>query len=158
MDKVKVFPGGIAADDRGYVSFVNDFNFAEVKRFYQVENHKQGFIRAWHGHRKEGKYIFVPKGAALIGAVPLDYFAEIDMPGVGPIPGSRLMEDPVFTTVLTSKKPTVVYIPPGYANGFKTLESDTIVQFFSTSTLEESLKDDVRFEWNRLNIWEEEYR
>ena len=37
--------------------FVNDFNFENVKRFYQVENHRQGFIRAWHGHKKEGKYI-----------------------------------------------------------------------------------------------------
>ena len=156
MNQIKQLPGGVAVDDRGYVSFVNDFDFKGVKRFYQVENHNSGFIRAWHGHRKEGKYIFVPKGAALIGAVPLEYFAEIDMPGIGTIPGDRF-HDP-FIHVLTSKKPTVIYIPPGYANGFKTLAPDTIVQFFSTSTLEESAQDDIRYAYDRLNIWEKVYR
>jgi dTDP-4-dehydrorhamnose 3,5-epimerase len=44
----KIINGGIAPDDRGSVRFVNDFDFAKVKRFYQVENHRAGFIRAWH--------------------------------------------------------------------------------------------------------------
>ena len=55
---IAILDGGIATDDRGCVRFVNDFNFKGVKRFYQVENHRQGFIRAWHGHKKEGKYVY----------------------------------------------------------------------------------------------------
>ena len=49
----------------------------------------------------------------------------------------------VFKTVLSSNNPKVLFIPSGYANGFKSLEADTIVQFFSTSTLEESTGDDI---------------
>jgi len=72
MDTIKIINGGISVDDRGSVRFVNDFNFENVKRFYQVENHRKGFIRAWHGHKKEGKYVYVSSGTALIGVVNMD--------------------------------------------------------------------------------------
>ena len=136
---VKVLEGGVAVDDRGQLSFVNDFDFKDVKRFYMVENHEQGFIRAWHGHKKEGKYVFVPNGAILIGCVNLET-EEIDR------------------FVLSSSKPQVLYIPPGYANGFMNLQNNTKVMFFSTSTLEDSLGDDIRFEWDKWNIWNIERR
>ena len=60
--------------------------------------------------------------------------------------------------VLSAQTPKVLYIPPGYANGFMTLEDDTIVQFFSTSSLEESLGDDVRSPHDRWDIWSIEQR
>ena len=140
MNEINEIKGGVAVDDRGSVRFVNDFDFKNVKRFYQVSNHKEGFISAWHGHEKEGKYVYVAKGSALIGAVKLD--------------GTN---NP-HKFILSSQSPKVIYIPPGYANGFKNLEEDTIVQFFSTSTLEESLGDDIRCEHDHWNIWEEDYR
>ena len=132
---VKLINGGVAVDDRGQLSFVNDFDFKDVKRFYMVENHEQGFIRAWHGHKKEGKYVYVPSGAILIGAVNLE-------------------TEEVERFVLSSSKPQVLYIPPGYANGFMNLQDNTKVIFFSTSTLEDSMGDDIRFEWDKWNIWD----
>ena len=135
----KVLNGGIAVDDRGSVRFVNDFNFDGVKRFYQVENHRRGFIRAWHGHKKEGKYVYVTSGSVLLGVVNME-------------------TEEVSKFVLTDKSPKILWIPPGYYNGFKSLEENTKIIFFSTSTLEESLGDDIREEHNKWNIWEEEYR
>ena len=64
--------GGLAVDDRGAVGFVNDFDFAGVKRFYTVQNHAAGFVRAWHGHRREAKYVTVVQGAMLIACVEVD--------------------------------------------------------------------------------------
>lgn len=154
--KPKIINGGVATDDRGSVRFVNDFNFENVKRFYQVENHRTGFIRAWHGHKYEEKYVYVPRGSALVGAVNLEYYENIDMPGAGLIPGSRIHE-PDFV-VLSANNPKIWYIPAGYANGFKTLEPNTIIQFFSTSTLEEALEDDIRYNYKNPNIWEEDFR
>jgi hypothetical protein len=55
FDKPVMLSGGLALDDRGEVAFVNEFNFRGVKRFYMVSNHRAGYIRAWHGHRREGK-------------------------------------------------------------------------------------------------------
>jgi dTDP-4-dehydrorhamnose 3,5-epimerase len=135
----KVLNGGIAVDDRGSVRFVNDFNFDGVKRFYQVENHRRGFIRAWHGHKKEGKYVYVTSGSVLLGVVNME-------------------TEEVSKFVLTDKSPKILWIPPGYYNGFKSLEENTKIIFFSTSTLEESLGDDIREEHNKWDIWEEEYR
>jgi dTDP-4-dehydrorhamnose 3,5-epimerase len=137
--KIEKIEGGLFADDRGFLRFVNDFNFNKVKRFYQVENHSKNFIRAWHGHMKEGKYVYVSKGSILIGAV-------------------NLKTEEVFKTTLSNQSPSILFIPPGYANGFKTLEEETIVMFFSTSTLKESNGDDIRFKYDKWNIWEENYR
>ena len=137
--ETKIISGGLSVDDRGSVTFVNDFNFSDVKRFYVVENHRSGFIRAWHGHEKEGKYVFVVKGTALIGAVDM----RSDSPN---------------KCILSDRSPKILYIPPGYANGFKTLEEDTRIIFYSTSTLQDSLGDDVRFPFDKWNIWEEDFR
>lgn len=129
--------GGLSVDDRGSIRFVNDFNFEGVKRFYQVENHRQGFVRAWHGHMKEGKYVYVAKGSILLGIVDLQSANEI-----------------TTTYVLSANSPKVAYISPGHANGFMNLEEGTIVLFFSTSTLEESKDDDIRFPYDKWNIWD----
>jgi dTDP-4-dehydrorhamnose 3,5-epimerase len=131
--------GGTYADDRGVLRFVNDFDFAKVKRFYQVENFSKGFVRAWHGHLQEEKYVYVTKGSILLGAVDLE-------------------TNEVKKVVVSSHSPKVVHIPSNHANGFKTLEDDTIIMFFSTSTLEESKGDDIRFNWDKWNIWEDDYR
>lgn len=136
---IKVLNGGIAVDDRGSVRFVNDFNFEGVKRFYQVENYRRGFIRAWHGHKKEGKYVYVVSGSALIGIVNME-------------------TEEISKFILSDKSPKILWIPPGNYNGFKSLEEDTKILFFSTSSLEESLGDDIREEHNKWNIWEENYR
>ena len=145
MEQPKLIDGGLAVDDRGLVRFVNDFDFFCVKRFYQVENHRAGFIRAWHGHKVEAKYAYVAKGSIRIGIVPLD---NIEL-GI---------HDELVVSTLSSRAPKVLYIPANYANGFKTLEADTIVQFFSTTTLEESQGDDYRFSYDKIDIWDEDYR
>ena len=132
--------GNVFVDDRGKLLFVNEFNFSGVKRFYTVTNHRRGFIRAWHGHNNEEKYVFVPQGTALVGIVSLNDF------------------DDVNKFILSSSQPRILHIPKGYANGFQTLEENTIVQFFSTSTLEESKGDDIRFHYELVDIWKEDFR
>ena len=72
QDEVRLIIGDLAIDDRGSVRFVNDFDFAGVKRFYMVENHQAGFVRAWHAHRREGKYIMVVQGAAIVAAIKIE--------------------------------------------------------------------------------------
>ena len=141
-NKPFVINGDLAVDDRGELMFVNQFNLESVKRFYVVSNHKQGFIRAWHAHKVESKYVFIVNGTALISTVKIDDWNN---------PSSDLTIDKF---VLTSKKPSILYIPCGYANGFKTLSTDTKIIFFSTSTLEDSINDDYRFDAYKWNPWE----
>ena len=134
--------GGLAVDDRGELGFVNDFHFDGVKRFYTVSNHRQGFVRAWHGHKREAKYVTAVSGAALVGAVAID---DWERP-------SR--DAAVSRFVLSAHKPAVLYIPAGYANGFMSLTPELKLMFFSTSTLEESQGDDFRYESRHWDIWQ----
>jgi dTDP-4-dehydrorhamnose 3,5-epimerase len=142
MSEPEFIEGGIGIDDRGEVGFVNGFNFAGVKRFYTVRNHRLGFIRAWHAHRRESKYITVVQGAAIVGAVKID---DWDNP-------SRDLK--VNRFVLSAWKPSVLFIPKGYANGFMNLTEDAILVFFSTSALEESQGDDIRYDAYYWNPWQ----
>lgn len=143
---VKLIQGAIRVDDRGSVSFVNDFNFEGVKRSYLVQNHSLGFVRAWHAHKKEAKYVWCTSGAALVAAVQIDNWEK-------PSPGL-----PVEKFVLSSATPSILYIPNGYANGFMSLSADCQLMFFSTSSLEESKDDDFRFEARLWNPWTIEER
>lgn len=144
MEQAKpiVLQGGLAVDDRGEVGFVNDFQFADVKRFYTVKNHRQGFVRAWHAHKKESKYVIVVEGSALVGAVKIDNW---DQPS---------KDAEVFRCVLSAHKPSVLFVPAGYANGFMTLTPETRLMFFSTSTLDDSLGDDIRYDARHWDIWQ----
>ena len=142
MTEPKIINGGIGIDDRGAVGFCNDFLFREtdVKRFYHITNIRKNFIRAWHGHKKESKYLYATSGRFRVGAVNME-----------------TKEYKVF--YLDSNKPQLLYIPAGYANGFQNLTEENGLMIFSTSTLEESLGDDIRFKWNKWNIWNnEDYR
>ena len=146
--EVRVIEGGLAVDDRGSLSFANGFDFAGVKRFYKVTNHSTEMVRAWHGHLKEGKYVYVVRGAIILGAVKLD---DVKSPS---------SQAPVQRFVLSAEKPTLVFIPAGHANGFRCLVPDTHIIFFSTSTLEESKGDDYRFSadyWG-AQVWQVENR
>lgn len=142
--EVTLMKGGIAVDDRGNLRFANDFTFEGVKRFYQVENYRRGFIRAWHGHEREGKYVWVACGSALVGAVPL-----------GTEKGDC---SKVKKFVLSDKAPGVLWIPGGHYNGFMSLEENTRIMFFSTASMEETRGDDIRLEYDAWNIWKEDFR
>lgn len=148
LEDIRVFEGGLAVDDRGSLSFVNTFSFENVKRFYKVENFTCEVIRAFHGHLKEGKYVYVAKGSVILAAVGLD---NVKSPN---------KQNKVHRYVLSARKPTIIFIPPGYANGFRTLENDTQILFFSTSTLEESKGDDYRFpaDYWGSEVWSVENR
>lgn len=137
---------GVAVDDRGELVFANGFPLADYKRFYFIKNHEPQFVRAWHGHKKEGKAILVIEGAAVVGAVQVNDWDSPD-------PLAK-----VHRVVLTSKKPMVYCIPPGYANGIMTLTAGAIVGVFSSSTLEESVGDDYRFPARYWDIWSVEER
>ncbi|HLF18629.1 MAG TPA: dTDP-4-dehydrorhamnose 3,5-epimerase family protein [Candidatus Omnitrophota bacterium] len=146
MDEVKLIKGGLAVDDRGQIQFCNDFDMKDIRRFYIVSNHRAGFIRAWHAHKKEAKYASVTCGSAILAAVKIDDWK------------SPSKDAKVERFVLSEKTPAVLMIPAGYANGFKTLTKDTKVIFYSTSTLQESLGDDYRYDAKYWDPWKIEER
>ena len=141
-----IIPGGKATDDRGSLTFNNGIELNQFKRFYAIENHRQGFIRAWHGHLKEAK-LFVPlRGSFLVAAVELD----------DPVRPSK--ENKIAKSVISDTNSNSLFIPAGFANGFMNLSADAILLVYSSTSLEESKGDDYRFEFDYWNPWEIEQR
>lgn len=135
MHKPISYEGKLFKDSRGSVRFINDFTFEGVKRFYEVE-HTEDTPRAFHGHLKEAKYVYVAQGSILLCAVELD---DTKAPS---------QDNHVYRFILNTDDPKVIYIPAGYANGFHVLEKHSKVIFFSTASVEESKSDDFRFPYD----------
>ena len=128
-------------DERGRVTFVNDFDMTEVKRSYVVTNTLLKTVRAWHGHVSEKKWITVQKGEFLVCIVKVDSF-----------------ENPNQTTevkeyVLNAEN-SVLFIPGGYANGAMNLTDENEIRYFSSASLKESSNDDFRIDAQFWNPWE----
>jgi len=135
-----------AVDDRGYLRFCNSFDLTRYVRFYDVTNYQSNFIRAWHGHKKESKAAIVREGSAMICLVKIDNWEK---------PSKKLEIKKFF---LSQKKPKILEIPAGYANGFMSLEPNTKITFYSDKNTRDSLGDDYRFDYNFWNPWKIEYR
>jgi dTDP-4-dehydrorhamnose 3,5-epimerase len=144
----RLISGGVAVDDRGQLTFANEFTFDKIRRFYMVENFSTEVVRAFHGHLKEGKCVFVVAGSALVAAVALD----------DPLHPSK--EVKVHRFVLSERQPRILSIPPGYANGFRSLEPQTRLIFFSTATTDDAKQDDYRFPFDYWgeDVWKVSFR
>lgn len=145
-EEVQLLEGGLSVDDRGQIQFCNALDLKTVRRFYIVSNHAPQFVRAWHGHKNEAKYVLVISGAAIVAAVEVSDWQNPDK------------NVKIHRFILSEKKPAVLKIPAGFANGFKTLLPDTKILFLSTATLEESVKDDHRYPANYWDPWSVEPR
>jgi dTDP-4-dehydrorhamnose 3,5-epimerase len=127
---------------------VNGFSFGNVQRFYIVENFSTTVVRAFHGHLKEEKFVFVASGSAIVAAVRFD----------DPVKPNRDAKPHRF--VLSDRQPQILHIPAGHANGFRPLEPKTRIMFFSTASLEDSAKDDYRFPYDHWgkDVWQVDFR
>ena len=133
-----IIEGNSYTDQRGNVRFVNDFEFENVKRFYIITHSDIDVVRAWQGHQKETKYLYVAKGAFSVNWIKIDNWAK---------PSEELE---IYNKTITDRKSEILIIPPGHVNGFKALESDSSLIIFSDRTLQESKDDDFRFP---LDYW-----
>ena len=142
-NKPYIIKGGRHEDERGTIAFVNDFQFKGVKRFYTITHHDTSVVRAWQGHRFESKYFYCLQGAFLVNIVRVDNWTD---------PSDKL---PVQSFELSAEDSKILYIPPGFANGFKALTPGAQLLVLSDKTLEESVNDDVRFDMNDWFNWSE---
>ncbi len=138
----------LSYDDRGELVHCNEFNFQKkkIKRFYQIENHKINFVRAWHGHKHEKKYILILQGSLKLCVVKIDSWKN---------PSKNLKKK---TFILNEKKPQILYIPGGFAHGSQNLNSNTKFIVFSNFDIKQSLKDDYRFPSNYWGNWNIKFR
>jgi dTDP-4-dehydrorhamnose 3,5-epimerase len=144
VDEPTLITGGLHTDHRGTVYFNNDLDLSDIKRVYYLSNHEAGYIRAWHGHKKESKIFTCISGACRIA---LGKLVESE----NHINGTMLDENNLMTFDLNSKTPQSLIVPAGWYNGFRNYTSDTLVQVMSDLTVEESHGDDYRIDYDYLD-------
>jgi dTDP-4-dehydrorhamnose 3,5-epimerase-like enzyme len=130
----EIIQGGIFADERGVISFVNDFQFQNVKRFYTIGHSDTQVTRAWQAHQKEEKWFYVLVGDFLIAWVKIEDWYQ---------PSADLKAE---HHVLSSANSEILHLPGGYANGFRALTPNSKMIVFSNFTVEESSADNYRFD------------
>lgn len=134
----QIIQGGNHEDERGRLIFFNDFDMSPVKRFYVIEHRDIKIVRAWQGHKKEQKWFYVIEGSFKVALVQPDDWEK----------PSRDLKAKEFA--LKAGDNNVLYIPGGWANGFKALIPQSKMMVFSSFTVEESSNDNYRFD---KNIW-----
>jgi dTDP-4-dehydrorhamnose 3,5-epimerase-like enzyme len=137
----KLISGNRIFDNRGSLRFSNDLSFKNIKRFYTVHNYTKNFIRAWHGHINEEKYIGCIKGTFQISAVKID---NIKKPN---------KKNEIYNYFLNESNNNFVHVPKRFANGSMSLEANSELLIFSTSSIKESLNDDIRYDAEYWNPW-----
>lgn len=136
----KVIQGGNFSDHRGTISYVNDFSFKDIERFYIISNSDENPIRAWQGHKLDAKNFYCLAGSFKIHFVKIDNWDN---------PSKDLTIETVFVNAQESK---IVHIPAGYANAVQSLEKDSKLISFSTLPLANVNEDDVRYDSNYWKI------
>jgi dTDP-4-dehydrorhamnose 3,5-epimerase-like enzyme len=134
----KTIQGGTFSDYRGSISYVNDFSFKDIKRFYIISNSEKNPVRAWQGHKLDAKNFYCLTGAFKIHFVKIDNWEN---------PSKDL---PIETVIVSASESKIIHIPAGYANAIQSLEKDSRLISFSTLALENVSEDDVRYD---LNYW-----
>ncbi len=134
----KVIKGGRFEDHRGSISFVNDFNFSDIERFYIISNSQEYPLRAWQGHKLDAKNFYCLSGSFKIHFIKIDNWEN---------PSKDLIIETIFVSESDSK---IVHIPAGYANAIESLEENSKLMSFSTLPLINISQDDVRYP---LDYW-----
>ncbi len=129
----KIIHGGKFSDHRGSISYVNDFSFTDIERFYIISNSKENPIRAWQGHKLDTKNFYCLSGSFKIHFIKIDNWEN---------PSKDLAIETVLVTESDSK---IVHIPAGYANAVESLEENSKLISFSTLPLANVSDDDVRY-------------
>ena len=148
MDKIAnkkptLILGGSHIDDRGVLSFVNEFDLTPIKRFYTITHPNAEVVRAWQGHQQEHKFFHVLKGSFVVAWVEIDNWES---------PSQDLKAEHV---ILKANEPSILTLPPGCANGLKALEANSQIMVYSDYLLNESGDDEFRFDKDWWFDWDQ---
>jgi len=138
----KLIEGGVFSDQRGTLQFVNDFDMSVIKRMYFTTHPLTKTVRAWQGHKIESRWFFCVKGGFKVRLVKIDNWE---------IPSNNCE---IFEFELKDEKPQVLYIPNGFANGFKATIENSKLMIMSDYGLNEIENDNYRFNSNKWTNWE----
>jgi dTDP-4-dehydrorhamnose 3,5-epimerase len=136
-----IISGGNYSDERGQLEFFNDFDMSPIKRVYYTTHFDTVTVRAWQGHKIESRWFICIKGSFAVKLVEIDDWVN---------PSDSLK---VYEYELSADKQEVLYIPNGFANGFRALEVNAKLMIMSNYGFNEIDNDQIRFDQNKWTKW-----
>lgn len=145
MNKVApyIITGKNYSDERGELEFYNDFDMSPIKRVYFTTHSDTEVIRAWQGHTIQSRWFCSVKGSFVVKLIEIDNWGN---------PSNELK---VLEYKLTAEKQEILYIPMGYVNGFKALQTDSKLMIMSNYGFSEIENDELRFDKNKWSKWDD---
>ena len=128
----QLLEGNSFSDNRGKVTFNNDFDASQIKRIYTIENHSLDFIRGWQGHKVEQRWFTVVFGSFIIKVITIDDFSK---------PNTDLEQ---LTFNLSTDNFTILHVPAGNITVIQSLEANSKLLVMSDYLLGE-IQDEYRF-------------
>ena len=125
--------GNCHCDQRGFLSYNNDFDATSIKRIYVIENKSIDFIRGWQGHKIEQRWFTAVSGKFKIELIQIDNWES----------PSRDLK--INNFVVDSEKLDVLHVPSGYVSRIQALEPNSKLLVMADYLLGE-IKDEYRFD------------
>lgn len=133
------------SDDRGVLLPFTDYIDDEMfKRAYIVEDYGKGVIRGLHYHKEEIKIFTIATGAAkfITMKLPKDIAERNDDNEIKTYLDKN--PDSIKTFVMSSRHHAVLIVPALYANGWVSLEDNTVLFSLGSIRWEKAMHDDIR--------------
>src|SRR5690606_36881531 len=134
MKEIKTIQGGVAADHRGQIRFVNEFDMSAVKRFYIIENADSELVRGWRAHRIEQRWFYVLSGSFHIDLVQIDN-SEKPSPDLA-----------IEKRTLRADSQEVLHVPAGYGTAFQALKPNSQLLVFADHGIDNAPMDYSTFD------------
>lgn len=131
----ELLEGNRFEDERGIITYNNDFDATKIKRIYTIENHSKDYIRGWQGHKIEQRWFACMKGSFEISVIAVNDFNQ---------PSKNLT---IQKYILTDEVLTYLHIPAGCITAIQAKEKDSKLLVLSDYSLGE-IKDEYRYPIN----------
>lgn len=128
-----IITGGRHQDQRGVLSFVNDFDISAVKRFYKIRHLDTKTIRGWRAHKIEQRWFHITAGTFLINVVAIDNWE---------IPKKDAHQ---LSFEISVSDDSVLHVPAGYATSLRALTENAEMVVFGDYAIEHASLDDHLF-------------
>ena len=152
LKEPNLFKVNSISDDRGYlIPFTDHIDHNLFHRCYVVGDYGKGVIRGLHYHKLEMKIFTIVYGAAKF--ITVDIMPEMADKNDSKEIESYLSKNPdkIQSFVLSSRHHGVVCIPPNFANGWVSLEDNTILLSLSNLRYKPAMDDDIRIDPYLIN-------
>ena len=136
-------------DERGIITYNNDFDASQIKRIYTIENASIDFVRGWQGHKIEQRWFACMKGGFKI---KVKRFKGESLKEKGESVKEKGEREKDFLSldtqeyILDDRQLTYLHVPAGHVTAIQALEEGSKLLVLADYGIGE-IEDEYRFEY-----------